>query len=216
MNFLSHYYFDKSNDVYYNVGLVLPDLCRTFCKGSLQLDKTFDTPEFNALKNGSIQHLRKDKVFHQSVYFKETQKAVSDIIDNEAQWPRKWFLNHILVEIMLDRVLMDMHPTLCKAFYTDMQAADTKIIESFLEVCGVSDYAEFGHQFVKFNEYQFIFNYLHNEKLIIALSKVYQKVGIKYEWGEADKMLLNKYFNTILNAVAAPLSFLIKEIKNEI
>lgn len=215
MNFLAHYYFDKSDDIYHNVGLVLPDLCRTFCKGHLQLDKSFDIPQFNALKHGATKHITKDKIFHQSAYFKETQQAVSNIIDHEATWPRKWFLNHILVEIMLDRVLMDMHPTLCSQFYADLQQADTGIIEAFLKACGIEDYHLFGHQFVKFNEYQFIFNYLHNEKLIIALSKVYQKVGIKYEWGEADKIVLNKHFDSILEAVAQPLTFLTKEIKNE-
>ncbi len=214
MNFLAHYYFDKTESVYYNVGLVLPDLNRNFCKGNLQLNKPFEKQILNDIQQGCIKHIAKDKIFHQSIFFKETQKQVSQLIDHQSRWPRKWFLNHILVEIMLDRALMDKFPLLCHQFYNDLEQAETIHLEEFLKHSGIEDYQEFGHKYVKFNEYKFIFNYLHNEKLIIALSKIYQKVGIKYEWSAADENILNRNFIEILQIVDNKMPELINEIEN--
>ncbi|MDI1233039.1 MAG: hypothetical protein PSX81_02025 [bacterium] len=213
MNFLAHYFFDRTDNIYHNVGLVLPDLSRNFCKGHLNLKQEFEGADFNALKSGSLKHLAKDKIFHQSVFFKEAQKSVSLLLDHEAQWPRKWFLNHVLTEIMLDRVLMDANPQLCSDFYRDLGEADPDVIVSFLEKGGVVNAQLFKERYLKFLEYQFIFNYLHNEKLIIALSRLYLKVGIQYEWQKADEDLLNRHFVAILDTIAPQIDYLTKELK---
>lgn len=213
MNFLAHYFFDRTDNIYHNVGLILPDLSRNFCKGHLNLKQEFDTVEFNALKQGSLKHLAKDKIFHQSEFFKNVQKSVSNLLDKEAQWPRKWFLNHVLTEIMLDRVLMDAHPSLCNNFYEDLGKANPDLIAEFLKKGGVLNYHLFKEHYLKFLEHQFIFNYLHNEKLIIALSRLYLKVGIQYEWQKADEDLLNRHFVAILDIIAPQVDYLTKELK---
>ncbi len=213
MNFLAHYYFDRSEDIYFNVGLILPDLSRNFCKGHLNLKQEFDNPVFDALKNGSLMHLQKDKIFHQSAFFIDVQKQISLLLNAEALWPRKWFLNHVLAEIMLDRVLMDEHPGLCENFYADLERADANVISDFLRVGGVVNHSLFPERYQKFIEHQFIFNYQHNEKLIIALSRLYLKVGIQYEWQKADEDLLNHHFVAILDIIAPKVEYLTKELK---
>ncbi len=215
MNFLAHYFFDRTDDVYYNAGLILPDLSRNFCKGHLNLNQDFEDVHFNALKNGSITHLAKDKIFHQSVFFKNAQLQISNLLDKEAQWPRKWFLNHVLAEIMLDRALMDAHPQLCSDFYRDLKLADAAIISDFLKEAGVKNHHLFKENYLKFTEHQFIFGYLHNEKLIIALSRLYLKVGIQYEWQKKDEDLLNQNFVAILDTIAAQVDYLTHELKLE-
>lgn len=213
MNFLAHYFFDRTDDIYHNVGLILPDLSRNFCKGHLNLKQDFEGNTFNALKAGSLKHLAKDKLFHQSEFFKNAQKSVSELLDKEALWPRKWFLNHVLTEIMLDRVLMDAHPQLCSDFYRDLGEADPDIITNFLKQGGVLNQHLFKERYLKFLEHQFIFNYLHNEKLIIALSRLYLKVGIQYAWQKADEDLLNRHFVAILDIIAPQVDYLTKELK---
>src|SRR5437868_5238150 len=85
LNFLAHYYFDKTNNIYYNVGLVLPDLSRNFCKGHLNLKHAFEDEYFISLKNGCLKHLEADKIFHQSGFFKDVVLAISNILDKDAE-----------------------------------------------------------------------------------------------------------------------------------
>ena len=213
MNFLAHYFFDRTDNIYYNVGLILPDLSRNFRKGHLNLKQDFSSENFTALKQGSLSHLAQDKIFHQSVFFKNAQQKVSSLLDKEALWPRKWFLNHVLTEIMLDRALMDAHPGLCEDFYRDLELADPDIIADFLKAGGVINYHHFKESYLKFVQHQFIFSYQHNEKLIIALSRLYLKVGIQYEWQKADEDLLNRQFVVILDTIASQVDYLTKELK---
>lgn len=213
MNFLAHYFFDRTDNIYHNTGLVLPDLSRNFCKGHLQLKRDFDDHHFNALKTGSLKHMEMDRIFHNSVFFKDAVHEISQLLDKEAQWPRKWFLNHVLSEIMLDRAIMDEHPHICPAFYSDLSLTDPQVIESFLMHNGVENHHLFGERFLKFQEYQFIFNYQHNEKLIIALSRLYLRVGIQYEWQKADEDLLNHHFVAILDIIQSKVEYLKKELK---
>lgn len=213
MNFLAHYYFDRTNDIYHNVGLILPDLSRDFCKGYLNLKQEFDEPDFIALKNGSLRHLAMDKIFHQSAFFKESVQQIGQILDPVASWPRKWFLNHVLAEIMLDRAIMDTDIQVCHDFYRDLALADANVVESFLRAGGVVNAHLFTERFRKFVEFQYIFNYQHNEKLIIALSRLYSKAGIQYEWGKEDEILLNRHFVAILDIVRPKVEYLTKELK---
>lgn len=156
-----------------------------------------------------------DKKFHQSVFFKEAVAEISLLLDKDAAWPRKWFLNHVLAEIMLDRAIMDENPEVCPAFYSDLAAADAGIITSFLEHNGVENHHLFGERFGKFIEHQFIFNYQYNEKLIIALSRLYLRVGIQYEWQKRDEELLNYHFVAILDIIRSKVEYLEKELKQE-
>lgn len=214
MNFLSHYYFDRSNDPWFNTGLVLPDLSRNFCKGHLDLNQPFEGPRFTALRNGSIVHLAKDKIFHQSAFFNECTHAISELLDACGQWPRKWFFNHVLTEITLDRVLMDADPELCTAFYNDLHSVDAAEVARFLAFGGVKEYALFESRFNKFIEYAFIFDYQHNEKINTALSQLYRRVGIHYTWTESDYRLIQNELPKIIGIVGANLEKLTKELNN--
>jgi hypothetical protein len=215
LNFLAHYFFDKTDNIYHNTGLILPDLSRSFCRGHLNLKKDFDGHELIALKNGSLKHLEMDKIFHQSRFFKDAVRQIGSLLDKDAKWPRKWFLNHVLAEIMLDRAIMDNHPHVCPEFYRDLSMTDIKVIETFLMHGGIENYHLFGEKFRKFIEYQFIFHYQHNEKLIIALSRLYLRVGIQYEWQKEDEALLNHHFVAILDIIHSKVEYLTKELKLE-
>lgn len=215
LNFLAHYFFDRTDNIYHNVGLILPDLSRNFCKGHLNLKRDFENHDMKALKHGSMKHLEMDKIFHNSIFFKDAVQEISGLLDKDARWPRKWFLNHVLAEIMLDRAIMDKHPHICPEFYRDLSLSDAEVIEAFLMHGGVENYHLFGEKFKKFIEYQFIFNYQHNEKLIIALSRLYLRVGIKYEWKKEDEDLLNDHFVAILDIIGSKVEYLTKELKLE-
>jgi hypothetical protein len=192
MNFLSHFYFHQADSHHYNCGLVLPDLVKNFCQSRLTLQKDYQNETKNALKFGSEQHQEADRVFHNSDYFNTATQAFASLTNQNAQWPRKWFLNHLLVEILLDRVLMDNNHGLCASFYDNLSKVQMPETIEFIQESGVVNSNSFEEKYKRFVNFPFIFDYQHNEKIIFALSRVYQKVGINYQWTESDKALLLK------------------------
>lgn len=213
MNFLSHYYFYKSDDPYYNTGLVLPDLVKTFCKAHLRPGSDFVNPGFSALGAGSLMHLEADRKFHNSVFFHETLAFTSGLLDAACGWPRKWFLNHLLCEILIDRVLMDRHESLCTDFYGQLEKTDTGRITMFLKLSGILNYQNFAPGLERFVSIRFIFEYLHNEKIFLALNRVYQRLGIVYEWTPEDQSLLLSQIPEILKYIDKNLDKLVLELK---
>lgn len=213
MNFLSHFFFYKKEDPYFNTGLVLPDLVKSFCKTHLKPKDSYTRPSFQALNNGTKLHLEVDKKFHNSNFFKISTAFISNILDSEANWPRKWFLNHLLTEILMDRVLMDKHENLCNEFYSQLKSVETPQIELYLKLSGVHNYQNFTPGFTRFVDFQFIFDYKHNEKLIFALNRVYKRTGIEYQWTIEDEKLLLKNIPIIIDYLDMHLGSLIEEIK---
>lgn len=190
MNFLSHYFFHQKESYHFNFGLVLPDLVRHFSKTHLTLLPQYNHPHKNEIMFGSHYHFKGDKLFHQSDFFNRMTLLLKERLDEKAQWPRKWFLNHLLIEMTLDRALMEENPDLCHQFYKDLSMVENPLIHSFLQDSGIENTADFIEKHQRFVNFPFIFDYLHNEKLINALGMVYKRVGISYEWQAQDKELL--------------------------
>jgi hypothetical protein len=213
MNFLSHYFFYKTQDPYYNTGLILPDLVKNYCNSHINPIGKFNRPAFIALAEGSLTHLECDRKFHNSEFFKSTTHFLSDAFDSECQWPRKWFLNHLLMEILLDRVLMDKNEKLCEQFYHDLTKVNVEEIGVFLKMIGLPNPQNFQIGFERFVDSKFIFEYQHNEKICFALNKVYQKVGIDYEWTNEDNVLIQKKLPKILEFLKGKLDDLNHELK---
>jgi hypothetical protein len=213
MNFLSHYYFYRNSHPYYNTGLVLPDLVKSFCKTHLKPLDSFTHPFLDMLNEGSKVHLKSDGIFHNSDFFKNTLKYFSEQLDTEVKWPRKWFLNHLLCEILLDRHLMDQNSELCTNFYAELETVKVEQISLYLKLSHVPNYQNFNIGYEKFVSYRFIFDYIHNEKIIMALNRVYKRVGIDYEFDEEDKMRLLEKMPTLLSYVESKLHILEAELK---
>jgi len=213
MNFLSHYFFYKTKDPYYNTGLILPDLVKNYCNSHINPIGNFNRPAFISLAEGSLKHLECDKKFHNSEFFKISTHFLSAAFDAECQWPRKWFLNHLLMEILLDRVLMDKHEKLCEQFYYDLSCVNIEEIGVFLKMIGLPNPQNFQIGFERFVNSKFIFEYQHNEKICFALNKVYQKVGINYEWTNEDNLLIQNKLPEILEFLKGNLDDLSNELK---
>jgi hypothetical protein len=213
MNFLSHYFFHRSAHAYFNTGLVLPDLVRNICKTHLKPLPHYEHPQHQILGQGSQLHIEGDRIFHQSDFFTTCEHYIGDQLDLEAGWPRKWFLNHLLLEIALDRVLMDLYPTLCEEFYAELEQVSPEIITTFLDISHVDGADKFKVGFENFVRYRFLFEYAHNEKIIFALSRVYLRTGIHYEWTDADRNLLLSKLRDILEFIGTKIAALKNELE---
>jgi hypothetical protein len=213
MNFIAHYHFYRQDDKYYNLGLVLPDLVKNFCKIHLRPNKQFQHPQLRALNNGSLMHLSSDKLFHNSNFFRQCEDLCGYLMDAKANWPRKWFLNHLLSEILLDRVIIDKNPQIVDQFYKDIGSVNHEQVELYLKLNDIHNYQNFTTALQRFVNVAFIFEYKHNEKIILALGRVYSRLGIAYEWTDADKNHLLEHIPILLNFIELELDKLEKELK---
>lgn len=197
MNFLSHFYFHQTKNDYFNLGLILPDLVKTFCQKHLHSELfAVGENEIN-LSKGVKTHLKVDQIYHNSEVFIESNHLVSQLF-SDAKWPRKWFLNHILIEICLDRALMELNENLCKAFYSSLENIEIQQITDFLKRQGIKDLNQFDEKMKNFVKFQFIFDYQDNKKIINALNRVYKKVGIEYTLENEDETLILKHLPDII------------------
>lgn len=153
-----------------------------------------------------------DRIFHQSSFFRTVESYISRQLDPYAKWPRKWFLNHLLVEITLDRALMDADPNLCQDFYDQLGSCDPDLVAEFLKESDVTKYDQFAAAYTRFVNFAFIFDYKYNEKIVFALSRVYQRSGIQYEWTENDRDMIVQQLPGIILAVKS----LIPDLKDEL
>ncbi|MBL7837729.1 MAG: hypothetical protein JNM67_09445 [Bacteroidetes bacterium] len=212
MNFIAHYYFYRQDDKYYNLGLVLPDLVKNFCKTHLRPVKKFQHPQLNALNKGSLMHLDSDKRFHNSTFFRQCEDLCGYLLDGKANWPRKFFLNHLLCEILLDRVIIERDTNIVKNFYQDLSEVNHEQVELFLKLNEINNYQNFTAALQRFVNAAFIFDYMHNEKIILALGRVYARLGIQYNWTEQDKEHLMEHIPIILNYIDLDLEKLKTEL----
>ena len=135
-----------------------------------------------ALWLGCQKHYEADQWFHECAYFKETtehiEKALARLQEEglfEVQ--RKWFLAHLLSEMLLDRLIMDRHEAALDHFYSDLRKVPYADIEQFLLRAGKEDMGRFPQGHKGFIESEFIRYYSSFEGLSESLSRVVQRTG---------------------------------------
>ncbi len=216
MNYLSHYYIDnKPGNYYFNSALFLPDFARNYVQ---QFTPAFDTflPEEQQLFNGCQAHYAADKVFHPSVFFKQWNETIKQEITsfeplNYLQ--RKWFLSHILTEMLIDRQIVKIMPTICKQFYGQLDEIDTKILHLYVSKYAHKNVDPLVKHFQHFCEVKYMFGYAQDESFIFSLSRVYGRAtGI--ELNLKEKQLFKELVNFIeQNHFKEPIAIL-AELKN--
>ena len=139
MHFLSHYYVDRSkNDPFFVLGALLPDIIPHFTKtyNSKIRYKEWDIGEpLASIHRGVLRHFELDAVFHSSLVFKEschlaTQRMSAEGLDREKY--RFWFLSHITIELMLDRILIMNEPNLANQYYKVLNYVDINKLSAYL------------------------------------------------------------------------------------
>lgn len=194
MNYLSHFVIDHHpGDHYYNTALILPDITKRWIK-------TFRTPgpadsflpEQLHLLRGCLQHYESDKQFHASPFFEHYQQLVNTHLKSKTFSPdvnRKWFIAHILTELLIDRRIVVTEPSLVNGFYDSLNRVDQDVLAGFLQYYGMAETAEFFKFFDHFRGVQYIYYYADNNKFLYSLNRIMMRVGIK-ELSDADAATL--------------------------
>ena len=180
MNFLSHYYFDKTNlNSNIVVGTVLPDLVKNANKAwNLYPQKN------EALGNSSIaindlligwkRHLKVDLLFHSSTFF-TTQTAVLKqlllpiLIDSPV---RPSFLAHIGLELVIDHLLVCEKKLDIKQFYVHLNNIDDCLLDEFFRLSGLKETEKFFKFFNSFKTSEYLYSYEKPENISYALQRI--------------------------------------------
>lgn len=109
---------------------------------------------------------------------------------------KDFFVGHILVELLLDKVLLDKEPTLADSFYDIFKNVELDRLLKYLRYFGLMDDELFVHGFEKFLELEYLKTYTSHENVVYAVDKVVQRTGLE-PLTDGQKQLLERICVTI-------------------
>jgi hypothetical protein len=202
VNYLSHFHFDQSEDnKYYNVGLILPDLARSHIS-KLRINPyrniEFTTYEITSINDGCNKHFASDRKFHNWLVFVDLTTRATDMIreNGDKEINRDYFITHILVELLLDKILVDKNPSLPDDFYNMIASVEMDWILKYMRYAGLQDDELWKGQHRRFMKAGFLRNYTSIENVVNAVEQVGIKTGLS-EMNDAQKDLLKEICETI-------------------
>ncbi|MCX3263592.1 ACP phosphodiesterase [Pedobacter agri] len=180
MNFLSHYYFDRSNDdANVVMGTVLPDLIKNASKeANLYPQKNeflfLGNPDEEALLKGWKRHLQVDLIFHSSTFFLEKTTQLKQLIKPvvEATSVRPSFLAHIGLELLLDHLLIEHNLIQVNHFYEKLVAVEKTSLNDFLARSGLKNQSVFFKFLDGFISSKYLLSYQKLENISYALNRI--------------------------------------------
>jgi hypothetical protein len=220
LNYFAHYYFDYlPGAVHHNLGLLTPDFVRNFLPGNrLQPDKFTPSlhPETEALHQGALKHLHRDKRFHQSTFFKEVTPEISTLIKPVFQQhhiPRTWFAAHLIAELMIDRVLIKQENELMARFYSELQQTRADVLYAYFEALGMDGVNVFRERLHRFCELRYLMQYVHNPAFAFSLSRIYQYAGVSAEWTDVQSSGVQSVLDEAESLIFVRMPQLMEEMK---
>jgi hypothetical protein len=180
MNFLSHFYFERSNDDHDMVmGVVLPDLVKNAHKdwnlNPQKEEELFSNEKrHRSILSGWKKHLEVDRLFHCSDFFREQTAVVKELIlPALTVGPVKpFFLAHITLELVLDHLLLTSGIINVNTFYTQLSKANSKELERFLILAGIPDITVFNKFLGSFISGKYLLSYQKPENITYALNRI--------------------------------------------
>ncbi len=133
MNFISHQYFNpRPDDNWFTVGICLPDMFKFTGKRvpSTHTVKVLERytgtcPRIRAVVQGMLNHIRYDRIFHNSEFFlKKCEDLAGLIKEHGLHIPRVATFSHLIIEIALDSLLNKKEPHHVEAIYKAFAGVD--------------------------------------------------------------------------------------------
>ncbi|WP_129716506.1 hypothetical protein [Pedobacter sp. SYP-B3415] len=186
MNFLSHFYFDRSHsEPYRAMGTVLPDLLKNAAKGANihpeKMPGRYTTESEIALLTGWNRHLAVDKYFHSSDFFTEKTGQLKALLKPiTADGPvRLSFLAHIALELLLDHLLIAENMVSVQAFYKQLEQATGDPLDDFLEKSAFRETGAFRDFLKGFLSSRYLLSYQKIENITYALNRICMRLWIQ-------------------------------------
>lgn len=192
MNFLAHYFLDKDHpSSHFILGAATPDLLSIYNSGlrikAGQVDHLNADAQAHAepyFLEGLARHFHADRVFHSSPLFSTETHEFSRMLSErfpEQDVPRKYFIAHILLELLLDKVLIrhdaDLLPNYYRHFESLAPFEDVRRATEAVAAHSLPNYESFLQKFV---ENKYLYHYTENDHLIYILRRLLRRVGIEH------------------------------------
>lgn len=186
MNFLSHYYLDRhiTND-YFVVGVCTPDLLSIFDREvrikSKKMHHMSGTTEFDFFQTGVERHFEADKIFHSSPFFTEECKHISVELQEmfgKNEIKRSFFVSHILLELMLDKVLIKRDSGLVDGFYYHFKQVGLHHVVEMTEQLAEREVSAYHSFLQRFLQNQYLYHYSEYEYITFVLRRLLRRVGV--------------------------------------
>ncbi|MEM6631205.1 MAG: hypothetical protein AAF694_16100 [Bacteroidota bacterium] len=189
MNFISHYFLDRDKtSSFFFVGVSTPDLISNFDsrirlkESKLPLIVENDASEMELrFYQGVLRHFDVDKRFHSSQFFRQETRYLSSTLKRtfpDDSVNRGFFVAHILLELILDRVLIRRHNELLFSFYKHFDKTEIDELVALTEWVSQKKLPGYGEFLEKFAEKQFLYRYVDMRYLLRVIRKILNKVGI--------------------------------------
>lgn len=220
MNFLSHYYCLKEENPYILLGVIMPDLVKDFSKlyNKYIEDDYFPKDEVSILMlEGVAIHIKGDDAFHKHSIFKEIQEIAKAEINKifSSTVKRKFVIAHVLIELMIDKYIMNINSGILKAFYSKIDKIDIEKVEKFYLNLNIEENkSHFIKNITKFKELKFLYRLKENEGIIFTLNKVFTK-KLNYDFLD-EKEKWNLVIEKIERKIEKQIPIILIEVKTKI
>ncbi|TAE59623.1 MAG: hypothetical protein EAZ89_02330 [Bacteroidetes bacterium] len=187
MNFISHFYLDREQeDSYFFIGVSTPDLVSVFDRNIRVKEHRMPplpgyTPESAGFYAGVMRHFQVDKMFHSSPFFTRETGRISAMIQERfrpEELSRVFFVAHVLLELTLDKILIQRDPKLLPDFYRHLERASLDNVVSLTEWIthtGMPGYLPFLNRFVRRKT---LYQYTDWQSVVYILRRMMQGVGV--------------------------------------
>jgi hypothetical protein len=112
--------------------------------------------------------------------FVELTNKATDMIreSGDKDINRDYFITHIMVEILLDKILLDKNPSLADDFYAMIDSVEMDWILKFMRYAGLQDDELWKGQHRRFMKAGFLKSYTSIENVIAAVEGVCANLGM--------------------------------------
>lgn len=189
MNFAAHYFLDLDRpESLFHIGAATPDLLSIY-NAKLRIKEShlgqIDHDSLGAVEEtfiaGIQRHFHADKVFHSSDFFREECADITQRLKTrfkEGEVPRKFFISHILLELLLDKVLIDGHPDMLESYYNHFAKVSPIEIRRVTEIAVSRELPNYESFIGKFIGNQYLYRYTDLEHIIFVLGRILRRVSI--------------------------------------
>lgn len=184
MNYLSHFYVDHDPaKPHFNFGLMLPDMLGTAQRGWKPVngrEYSFDDIRASEIWQGFKRHLLGDGLFHNTSFFMGQTRYIRETFEKAGLIQpglRLFFVAHVLLEIMLDRLIIKMHPEIPDLFYDHLDKVSEGTVSSFFSGLKEPVPGRLFHMLSRFKEYRYLYSYTEDERLFFALNRIMERAG---------------------------------------
>ncbi len=219
MNYFSHFVFDHiPHNSEYNCGLLLPDITRKTIKKFYQPNSKIELSSFHVeFLNGCLKHYESDKKFHSSDFFNNHYAILNHQISHTGKFKnveRKWFISHVVLELLIDRVIVRYDQSLLDNFYFSLKNTDEINLSFFLKFYGMKNIDDFFMFFNHFRSTQYIYHYTDNIKFMYSLNRIMMRANVKELTQNDSQAILDIILNFELKYFSNPVKMLneMKEI----